>query len=172
MKTVQYTVGPEMGHPKPYTTSGSLLEFLSRCSGTIDLELIPPLPILNQTLKTGADLNESCQWQPFELDERDYEELVLALLTSPNTRYEQVNPPDWVCTPRDWYYWCYEFRVGIPAQKHRELLEESELWSKKTRQASDEGNKELAESYHWKSIQAGQQLMDLVNPCFEKYHKR
>ncbi len=168
MKTVQYTIGPQMGQPKPYNTSGSLTVFLSECIGVIENKLIPPFQILNQILKSGADLNRNCQWQPFELDEQDYRELVLDLLISPASCYEQVTPADWVSTPKDWYYWCCEYRVGIPAQKHRELLEESEMWSKKARQASEEGSKELAESYHWKSILAGQQLMDLVMPYFEK----
>jgi hypothetical protein len=48
---------------------------------------IPPYHILNEILRSGvseAGMSGGCEWQPFELTEEEYAELLQDLLTLPN----------------------------------------------------------------------------------------
>lgn len=160
-----------MGQPGAVRTSDELDRFLTDCVGIVDQELIPPLVILNQFLDAGEDVGRSHRWKPFQIDQEEYEELVLSLITTPESDFEEAPPPDWVRTPTDWYYWCYEHRVGIPAREHRELSEASEAWRLKSIQAKEAGDEELAAQYHWKFCQIGQQLVELTEPYILRFRE-
>ena len=162
-----------MGQRGPVRASGDLVQLLGACLGAVEFELIPPLPILNQILQAGISFDKQVCWQPFQIDETEYEELVLTFMTAPHSPpYQCVVPPDWVCTPADWYYWTWEYRMGIPARQHRALSEESDAWQQKSVQATKEGNDQLALQYHLKFCEIGQQLVELTTPYMDRYRER
>jgi hypothetical protein len=100
--------------------------------------MVPPLVVLNTTFGSGlrhAGMSGGAEWEPFEIDEREYLELVEAL----RERGYEPSPTDvpvWVTTQRDWQIWADELKLGIPADEQRRL-----------RDAADEAERAWKESW-------------------------
>lgn len=95
MRTVRYKITPPINpfnEPVPHTL-GSLVEFVLAMPHLLEFGAIPPLPVFNQLLLTGlydAGMSGGCQWKPFQIEEEEYDELVLELLTWPGKTFHQV----------------------------------------------------------------------------------
>lgn len=84
---------------------------------------VPPRVVLNSLFRTGsmdAGMSGGSQWEPFEIDEPEYNELVAALA---DHGYEPLpaEPPGWVAGTTDWRIWQDELRDGVPSKEHRRL---------------------------------------------------
>jgi hypothetical protein len=85
---------------------------------------IPPFHVLSYLLKYGAPneffpdgflpdgkvqydagMSGGCSWKPFEITQEEYEELVLDLLTDPESQFEVLDAPGEVQTYRQWSEW-------------------------------------------------------------------
>ena len=84
-------------------------------------DFIPPLPVLNDLLKHGvpnhiypdgllpdgkvqydAGMSGGCSWQPFEITQEEYQELVLDLLTDPELQLQVLDTPPEIQTYMAW----------------------------------------------------------------------
>jgi hypothetical protein len=119
-------IGPGIGQPRTV----SLADFLRRglpyvlARGAIPRPWwVPPRAVLNSLFRTGSlglGMSGGARWEPFEIDESEYEELVAALAEH---GYEPLpaEPPGWVAGRTDWRIWEDELRTGIPSEEHRRL---------------------------------------------------
>ena len=84
-------------------------------------DFIPPLPVLNDLLKHGvpnhiypdgllpngkvqydAGMSGGCSWQPFEITQEEYQELVLDLLTDPELQLQVLDTSSEIQTYVAW----------------------------------------------------------------------
>jgi hypothetical protein len=84
---------------------------------------VPPRAVLNSLFGAGsldAGMSGGARWEPFEIDEVEYDALVQALAQH---GYEPVpaEPPAWVKNGADWRIWADELRSGVPSEEHRRL---------------------------------------------------
>ena len=114
-------------------------------------------------------MSGGCTWEPFSINDREYEELVEKLRTH-GMRY--VEPPAWVLTRDEWHVWKFEFEVGIPADEHYRLLQEDKKWAELKKQARDEGDEEKTLEYHLKGLESGKRLALFTDPFIRGYHAR
>lgn len=76
MITVCYTVFDLAGEKE---RESSMSEFMLEAPGLIPLGIIPPLHILNEILslgQIGGGMSPGCRWSAFEINKRQYDELV------------------------------------------------------------------------------------------------
>lgn len=85
---------------------------------------IPPFQVLNYLLKHGvpneffldgllpdgkvqydAGMGGGCSWKPFEITREEYEELILDLLTDPESQFYIFDTPAEVQTYKQWVEW-------------------------------------------------------------------
>lgn len=102
--------------------SGDVLSLLLHCPFFFIARIIPPMSVVNHFLTSaGADQSMSggdCRWEPFQLDDVEYSDLVTALM---RRRFKSVITPRWVRTHRDWLIWCGEIVWGVPVAKARRM---------------------------------------------------
>lgn len=65
-------------------------------------------------------MSGGARWEPFAIDEVEYDELVEALAVH---GFEPLpgEPPAWVQSEADWRIWEDELRSGVPSEEHRRL---------------------------------------------------
>lgn len=99
-------------------TRGTLRDLLLAMPYVLD-RFIPPFHVLSYLLKHGvpnglfpdgkvqydAGMSGGCSWKPFEITQEEYEELVLDLLTDPDSQFEVLDAPTEVQTYRQWVDW-------------------------------------------------------------------
>ncbi|NJL55022.1 hypothetical protein HC928_07405 [bacterium] len=93
---------------------------------------IPPFHVLNYLLKHGvpneffpdgilpdgkvqydAGMSGGGSWKPFEMTQEEYEDLVLELLTDPESQFEVLDAPAEVQTYPQWVKWRLEHMRSI-----------------------------------------------------------
>ena len=119
-------VGGGIGEPRTV----SLADFLRRglpyalAGGAVPRPWwVPPRAVLNSLFRAGsldAGMSGGARWEPFEIDEVAYDELVQALAEH---GFEPLpdEPPAWVEHRADWRIWEDELRSGVPSEEHRRL---------------------------------------------------
>jgi hypothetical protein len=107
MRQVTYTLVPDSGAavgtgwtPK----TAPLDEFLLDAQDILYHQNIPPLDILNQMLNRGYAIR-TAEWEPFEIDEEEYEEVVAALVQDEARQLRRYSPPSDCSTPEQWQEW-------------------------------------------------------------------
>ena len=104
-------------------TQGTLKDLLLSMPYVLH-SFIPPFHVLNYLLKHGvpneffpdgllpdgkvqydAGMSGGCSWKPFEITREEYEELVLDLLTEPESQFEVLDVPAEVQTYKQWVEW-------------------------------------------------------------------
>ncbi len=106
MRKLSFTILPGVGSTV-HEHHGSVLDLLVRLPYVIlPGRPLPPLAVLNDTLSKGkldAGMSGGCLWEPFELSETEYAEIVREI------EKEGIAPPvatpPWVKTRRDWQEW-------------------------------------------------------------------
>ena len=84
---------------------------------------VPPRAVLNSLFRAGsldAGMSGGARWEPFEIDELAYDELVKALAEH-GFGPLPAEPPAWVKGRADWRIWEDELRSGVPSEEHRRL---------------------------------------------------
>jgi hypothetical protein len=92
-----------------------------------ETRLLPPLHVINDVLKTGImDFGRigGCKWEPFQIEEKDFIDLLKKLGTINDAIYKFVVPHDWVKNFSDWSIWKMEYCYGIPSGENKKLHSE------------------------------------------------
>src|SRR5438874_11832738 len=132
MRTLQWTQFAAVGEGQ-VEVSGTLVEFFlsGACSVVVYFRVVPPRAMLNNFLKTGASeqgMGGARKWEPFELTETEYNELVPALVTAvPPHGYRAIHHlsgvPGWVSDQSDLLAWLFY----VPEQLHLALSSERKM---------------------------------------------
>ena len=147
MRRLRFTLVPPVGD-QVREAEGRLVQLLDSIPYLL-VELIPPLNVMNQVLATGladAGMSGGCQWEPFQLTEDEYREVVEAL--EARTGEEElrfVEPPAWVVNREEWDIWCAEYRWSIPAARNRELRRKMSRIEDEMNEARQAGKHEVAD---------------------------
>ena len=103
MRKIKYKLIPDV--------AGSFLEkeeplsaFVRDIHGVFVNKNIPPLTILNEALAGGYSPREA-EWEPFEISETEYKELVNDLLANPSDMYKHYQEPNDIKTFSQWLNW-------------------------------------------------------------------
>lgn len=164
MKTVnyQYLDAPEELQTEP------LDAFLLQLPYFLSLGYIPPLSIINLVLSEGyfdAGMSGGAKWQPFVIDDKEYQELLLALENKTNYNGEKFNfslTQVAVTSRKQWHAKVYENKFDVPSQRHLELMEKCDSYAQKARTAYENGNEQDGIKWHLKSIHYGDKLVELT----------
>jgi|GEM_PF-1259296 len=82
--------------------------------------VIPPLKIINEILATGIDsegMSGGCKWEPFQINEDIFKQLLAELAVDDPDYFRFVNPPETVKTRGEWESWRTEFIKSIAARE-------------------------------------------------------
>lgn len=171
MRRIEYRHLPPVGPGSCDTVTGSLFDLVLDIPYFLAYALIPPIPVMNAEFRSegrDAAMSGGCAWDPFEITEPEYEELVRELQ---NRGFRRVAVPEWVRNKTDWHIWTSEHEIGIPAEEHYRLWREEDAWQALKKQAQKDGDEEKALQCHLKGIEAGKRLVEFLDPYLKKYHK-
>ena len=149
MRSVDYILLPPVGSQET-PVRGSVADLLRDIPYLLIGGLIPPLPVANEVLGSGLDdagMSGGCRWEPLELSEREFDEVLHDLQTAGDRtgrplRFEA--PPSWVATRSDWDIWVAERVYSIPASENRRLrnaMDEIETAMKAAAASGDEDSR-------------------------------
>ena len=161
MKTLQYVVLGGMGGEFP--KQGTVADLLSEIPYLLTARIIPPLHVVNDLLAKGVDdagMSGGCEWDPFQITQSEWEELVEHLKSLPEA-CEFVQPPDWVESVEDWQAWIMIHKYGFP-EEFRVVEREVRDLEHARKKALSEGNEELVLELHLRVIEADEKLSQLV----------
>src|SRR4051794_8529688 len=116
MRELPFVVEPGIG-PGEFPRRGSLADLVVSLPYVVMRE-IPPRRVLNDVLRRGvcdAGMSGGCIWEPFEIGDREYQELVEELQRRGTRRaagseprpFEVLKVPDSVCTYEEWVDYRY-----------------------------------------------------------------
>ena len=147
MRRLRFTLLAPVGDQE-MEVERSLVELLDAIPYLL-LELIPPLKVVNQVLATGcedAGMSGGCRWEPFQITEDEYREVVevLEARTGENA-LRFVEPPAWVVDREEWSIWCAEYLWSIPAGRNRELRGKMKRIEEEMNEARQAGRHEVAD---------------------------
>ena len=163
MRTISYIVLGGMGGEFP--KRGTVADLLLEIPYLLTARIIPPLHVVNDLLAKGLDdagMSGGCQWEPLQITESDWDDLVLQLKSLPGDEAcEFVRPPDWVETADDWWAWIMIHKYGMPEEFRLVEREVRELEDAR-KKALNEGNEDLVLELHLRVIEASNRLSQLV----------
>jgi hypothetical protein len=126
------------------------------------LGVMPSRRVLNHLLGLGeqdAGMSGGCRWEPFEVDEQEWQEIREAL---EERDVFFVEPPDWVENLHDWHAWLFDLRYGIPAEEHRRLMQEDADLGRAIARAAAAGDQETVAELHLERVRVGAELAEMV----------
>ena len=144
MRPLRFTIHSNDGDER--SVPGTVALLIRQIPSLTGEGLLPPRAILNLVLRTGsADAGALgvCRWEPIELTQEEWDELH-ATIDRGTDDLAYVAPPDWVLTPSDWHVWVMEYRHGVPAAEHRDLLTRYEAIEAERRAARERGDEARA----------------------------
>ena len=103
MRNVTYELLPDVAG-KFVTKTASLAEFALEIRGIFVRKVIPPLRVLNHALLQGYTMREA-NWEPFEISDAEYDELLAELAGEPPLGYRVDEPPDYIVNHDQWVEW-------------------------------------------------------------------
>jgi len=174
MKRIKYKKIPGVGEGK-IPCEEDLLQFVQDIPYLFTFNLIPPINALNDIFKSGSEtagMSGGCLWEGFQINQGEYDELVISLQKLSKDNYKIVAVPKWVKTKTDWYIWKFEYEIGIPAKEHYRLWKENDKWQKLTKEAQEKGDAKLAMECHLKAVEAGIKLTEFTEPYIRQYHQK
>ncbi|MCG8058533.1 MAG: hypothetical protein JAZ17_13730 [Candidatus Thiodiazotropha endolucinida] len=129
---------------------------------------IPNQRVINSVLRKGiidSGMSGGVEWEPFEIDEREFSEVVSSLSDSGS---EILSLPQWVATEDDLLVWIYEKEHGVPAKEHKQLQDACRNTEFEISRVEDQGEDELVESLHLRYIDESNALVEFI----DKHMKR
>lgn len=129
---------------------------------------IPNRRVINSMLCKGiieSGMSGGVVWEPFEIDEREFSEVVTSLSDSGS---EILSLPHWVATEDDLLAWIYEKEHGVPAKEHKKLQDACRNTELDISRAEDQGKDEIVEPLHLRYIDESHALVEFI----DKHTKR
>lgn len=129
---------------------------------------IPNQRVINSVLRKeiiDSGMSGGVEWEPFEIDEREFSEVVSSLSDSGS---EILSLPQWVATEDDLLVWIYEKEHGVPAKEYKQLQDACRNTEFEISRAKDQGEDELVESLHLRYIDESSALVEFI----DKHMKR
>lgn len=163
MRNIAYVVLGGVGGEFP--KQGTVADLLSSVPYLLMSKVIPPLHVTNDLLLRGlvdAGMSGGCRWEPFQISQEEWVELVEHLTSLPDDKAcDFVQPPDWVTSIDDWHSWIMTYRHGFP-QEIRELDREERRLKQEIEKALSEGNQALVEELHLQRIAVGNKVAEFA----------
>jgi hypothetical protein len=150
---------------------GTVADLLDAIPYFLSAQLIPPLLVVNDLLRKGirdAGMSGGCMWEPFEITQSEWADLannLKALTSGKECRF--VEPPEWVKTIDDWNAWIMIFKYGYP-EEFRDIEKECRDLERARKQATKDGNTDLAEALRVRAIKADIKLAQFAM----KHHRK
>ena len=144
---------------KPVTVAGLVKEI----PYLIQSGLLPPCKVLNDIFSKGindAGMSGGCEWEPFQITEAGFAELVEIATDRNGTKVTYAQPPAWVADIEDFQIWVFDIKLGVPWEKHKQLKDAYNAAKRKTAEARSKAEKEAC---FVKEIQAGNDLQDYID---------
>ncbi|MGI9180549.1 MAG: hypothetical protein ACR2H9_08630 [Longimicrobiaceae bacterium] len=160
MRTIRFEILAGVGDGVQQR-EGTLVSLLESIPYLLISGLIPPRSVLDEILRRGevnAGMSGGCRWEPFELSEEEWQELVREFEAIPSRGYQLVSSPAWIRTAGDWQLRVMEYRYGVPAAAHRRLSERVDRLEEERRRAVERKDEDLALSLHLDAAEAGEAL--------------
>src|SRR5437867_1624080 len=129
MRSVRYTVTPMLIegeiHLESYERERPLSDLVfGEMGGSCHwFGLVPPIEVRNQELRSGGLIvprpipNEKqffFNWEPLELTQDEYRDLVEAAQRLPGQPFKYVEPPKDVRLPEEWSHWALVRFISLP----------------------------------------------------------
>ena len=174
MRTVKYKLllPPEDGAESGVLMArGSLSEMLTEMPYLLTHKIIPPLHVLNEVLGSGlieAGANGGGSWEPFQIDEDEYDALVAELLAIEDAGLRPVAPPAWVKSRADWNIWLMEVVYSVPVNEHRAMLEKMIELERASTAAYARGDKEAAQTLQTQALKASSALTEWLTSYVDR----
>lgn len=137
---------------------------------TPETRLLPPLHIINDVLNAGImDLGSigGCKWEPFQIEEKDFIDILKKLGTINDAIYKFVVPPDWVKNFSDWSIWRMEHCFGVPSGENRKLHNEYMKIENALQKAYNQNSHKLV----FKNFRKLQKIENKITKLILKYKK-
>jgi hypothetical protein len=153
---------PPMGSgevKKPVTVVGLVREI----PYLIQSGFLPSRKVLNDIFSRGindAGMSGGCEWEPFQITEEGFSELVNKATDINGSKVSYSVPPDWVEDIEDFQIWIFDMKHGVPWEKHKQLKDAYNEAKRKTADAKSEQEKEEC---FVKEIEAGNELEDYID---------
>jgi hypothetical protein len=163
LRPVRYTLSGMGGYEE--RIDGDLGSLLREIPYLLINRLLPPRRVVNAILAQGfaeAGMSGGCDWEPFEIDEAEWEALRAALAADPDEPVEYVESPAWVKTPSDWHVWVMEYGFGVPAEEHRRLARAYEEIDARVRAARRSGDDAKVLELYAEHAAAGDALAEFL----------
>ena len=135
---------------------------------------VPPLKVVNLFLEGGlrdAGMSGGCEWEPFEIDISEYEEVLEILRTKERRNgksYDESIIHIELNSKQAWYSKVLEFKYGIPFEKHLEMSLRVEALQSKSREASNTDDEELKSKSHLEWYYAANELVEFEDQYMNK----
>lgn len=173
MKKIEYKYLPPTGRDSVESIA-MLDEFLISLPHLLYMGYIPPLNIINLFLALGIDeagMSGGAEWEPFDIDKKEYEEILDSLKHRKYHDSEYFNSSlidEIISTKNEWFVKVMEHKHGIPFARHFELMEREQALRQQSAEAYEQGDKELGESIHIRWYQSVNELNDFCDEHFNK----
>jgi hypothetical protein len=146
MRTITFRPVPGVGGGTCDPVTGSIADFVRRMPYLLAGGAhprpwwVPPRAVLNNLFRVGsfdAGMSGGLQWEPFEIDESEYQQLNAGLVED---GYDPLprQAPAWVQELADWRIWEDELRSGISSDEHRRLRRLADQAQEARRRSWDE----------------------------------
>ena len=103
MRIVTYTLLPDIAGAF-VKKEAPLSEFARDVRWVFYRKNVPPLPVLNAALTHGSSPREA-EWEPFSLNESEFQELLATIAGEPPSGFRFIQPPADVQTHEAWLHW-------------------------------------------------------------------
>lgn len=144
---------------KPVTVVGLVKEI----PYLIENGFLPSCKVLNGIFSKGindAGMSGGCEWEPFQITEEGFSELVKIATDINGNKVTYSDPPVWVEDIEDFQIWIFDMKYGVPWEKHKKLKDAYNEAKRKTAEAENEAEKEEC---FVREIQAANELEDYID---------
>jgi hypothetical protein len=144
---------------------GDTKSLLEQIPYLLSFGIIPAEKIMNEILASGledAGMSGGVEWEPYGLNEGEFDKLVSVMEDESNGALKYVVPPEWVENYSDWRLWSIFYEHEIPVGELKRLKDQDERIEQERVEAESRGDKELAEKLHLQSLEAGKKLAQYI----------
>ncbi len=168
MRNIRYQYLPPTG-PDTIESSSALDKFLLELPHLFYMGYVPSLSVMNLFLSLGVDeagMSGGAEWQPFVIDEAEYNEVLKSVK---RRKYLNVEGYDFsliaekLNSKSEWFAKVMEHKLGIPFERHLELMEQEQSLNLQAEEAYESGDKELGDCLHIQWYQAANELNEFCD---------
>jgi len=173
MRKVKYTILPPTG-PGTVEEEKDLFSFLLDIPNFFYMGYVPPFKVVNILLAEGlrdAGMSGGCEWDPFNIDFSEYEEILEWLKSAKfhnGESYDESIINVELDSKQAWYSKVLEFKFGIPFEKHLEMSLRVDALELKSKEASKTDDEELKDKAHLEWYYAANELNEFEDQFINK----